>query len=443
MEPSHARRRVLRLGLAALAAPALVRAAPFAREAAPWATASAAPARAAETEEVPIGAIYPLSGPLAVLGDEGLRGLELAVEERNAAGGVLGRRLRLLKADATDPASAAGEAKRLIGERAVALFGTHSGPLSLAAAQAAELAGTPYFELCAGADSLTERGLRALFRACPANGALGSASVDAVADVLAPLWGRPASGMRVALLHRDGAGDGAGIADTQLARLQVRGMVLADRVPYMRDTADLQPIVQRLRAAEVEVVLHAGATGDATLLFGQMRQAGWRPRMVVGAGSAYALADAAAVGPDLDGAMAVSLAAYAVREDACPGVGAAAAAYEKRYGMKPRSGHPWRVWWGHGCSWTRCTARVGLRWTGCGRRCWPRTCPWAARRRAGARGSTSAGRTDGRARCCCNGKAGRRSRSGRRRWRWRRRGRDWARRPARRGRAVPTGREAA
>ena len=339
MEPSHARRRVLRLGLAALAAPALVRAAPFAREAAPWATASAAPARAAETEEVPIGAIYPLSGPLAVLGDEGLRGLELAVEERNAAGGVLGRRLRLLKADATDPASAAGEAKRLIGERAVALFGTHSGPLSLAAAQAAELAGTPYFELCAGADSLTERGLRALFRACPANGALGSASVDAVADVLAPLWGRPASGMRVALLHRDGAGDGAGIADTQLARLQVRGMVLADRVPYMRDTADLQPIVQRLRAAEVEVVLHAGATGDATLLFGQMRQAGWRPRMVVGAGSAYALADAAAVGPDLDGAMAVSLAAYAVREDACPGVGAAAAAYEKRYGMKPRSGH--------------------------------------------------------------------------------------------------------
>lgn len=330
MTPSHTRRRVLRLGLAALAAPALVRVSSRAP--------SAAPARATEAEEVPIGAIYPLSGPLAVLGSEGLRGLELAVEERNAAGGVLGRRVRLLKADATDPAAAAGEAKRLIGERVCALFGTHSGPLSLAAAQAAELAGTPHFELCAGADALTDRGLRGVFRTCPTNGALGAAAVDAVAEVLAPLWGRPATGVRVALLHRDGA-DGTGIAEAQLARLQVRGMVLADRVPYMRDTADLRPILQRLRAAEADVVLHAGAAGDATPLFGQMRQIGWRPRMVVGAGSAYALADAAAVGPDLDGAMAVDLASYAVREDACPGVGAAAAAYEKRYGMKPRSGH--------------------------------------------------------------------------------------------------------
>ena len=329
MAPSHARRRLLRFGLAALAACASPRAS--------GGTAVAAPARAGETEDLTIGAIYPLSGPLAVLGDEGLRGLELAVEERNAAGGVLGRRLRLLKADATDPAAAAGEAKRLIGERAGVLFGTHSGALSLAAAQAAELAGTPYFELCAGADALTERGLRGMFRTCPTNGALGAAAVDAVAEVLAPLWGRPPAGVRVALLHRDGA-DGTGIADAQLARLQVRGMVLADRVPYMRDTADLQPILQRLRAAEAEVVLHAGGAGDATLLFGQMHRLGWRPRMVVGTGSAYASADPAAVGPDLDGAMAVDLAAYAVREQACPGAGAAAAAYERRYGMKPRSG---------------------------------------------------------------------------------------------------------
>ena len=61
--------------------------------------AAAAPAvlrRAlAQPDAIPLGALYPLSGALALLGDESFRGLELAVEDRNAAGGLLGRPVRL------------------------------------------------------------------------------------------------------------------------------------------------------------------------------------------------------------------------------------------------------------------------------------------------------------------------------------------------------------
>ena len=59
------------------------------------AAAAAAPRiAAAQAAELRFGALYPFSGGLGLLGDESFRGLEVAVEERNAAGGVLGRLAR-------------------------------------------------------------------------------------------------------------------------------------------------------------------------------------------------------------------------------------------------------------------------------------------------------------------------------------------------------------
>lgn len=284
---------------------------------------------------LPVGALYPFSGPHAVLGDESFRGLELAVEERNAAGGLLGRPLQLVRADAADATAAASEARRLTETARVGLvFGTLGGPLSLAATQVTERAGVPYFELCAVPDALTERGLRLVFRSCPTAAMLGAAAADAVLDTLTPLWRVLPGSLRVALLHREGL-DSAGLADAQDARLRVRSAPPVVRLSYPRDATDLTVAIQRCRADGVDVVLHTGAPGDVAPFFRQMRAAGWLPRMVVGTGPAYSLADtAAAVGPPLEGAMNVDLPQYGAR-----GTGAAAAAYERRYGMRPRCGH--------------------------------------------------------------------------------------------------------
>ena len=122
---------------------------------------AAAPARA-QGAEPRLGALFPFSGPLAPLGDEGFRGLEMAVEERNAQGGLFGRPIRLAKGDATDPAQASAEARRLIGvEKVGALFGTYSSALALPASQVAELQGLCYLELLAVADALTAHGFAA------------------------------------------------------------------------------------------------------------------------------------------------------------------------------------------------------------------------------------------------------------------------------------------
>src|SRR5579875_1244189 len=59
--------------------------------------------------------------------------------------------------------------------------------------------------------------------------------------------------------------------------------------------------------------------------------------MVVGAGGGYSLSHTAStLGPEFEGTLTADFPPYA---DAVPGVRDVEAAYEKKYGAKPRSGH--------------------------------------------------------------------------------------------------------
>lgn len=289
---------------------------------------------------LPIGALYPFSGVLALLGDESFRGLELAVEERNAAGGLLGRPLRLVKGDAADPAQAVSETRRLLGtEQVASVFGTFASPLVFAASPVTELAGVPYFELGAVGDPVTERGFKYLFRSCPVASAFAAATVDAVVAALAPLWGVEASTLKLAILNEDGL-YGASVSGFQVAACKQAGLTVVERMAYGAATSDLGSVVQRLRGAAADVVLHTGYQNDVVLFYRQMKQVGWKPRMIVGAGGGYSLSDtAAAIGPDFEGTANVDFTPYAVNERAAPGVHEVEAAYAKKYGAKPRSGH--------------------------------------------------------------------------------------------------------
>lgn len=68
-----------------------------------------------EAETIKIGCVLELSGPLAHMGEMMLDGAKMAVEEINAAGGVLGKQLELLAEDgATDPAIGFDRVKKLV-----------------------------------------------------------------------------------------------------------------------------------------------------------------------------------------------------------------------------------------------------------------------------------------------------------------------------------------
>jgi branched-chain amino acid transport system substrate-binding protein len=304
------------------------------------AAVAARSATAADAETWTFGALFPFSGSLALLGDESFRGLDLATEERNAAGGVLGRQVRLVRGDVSEQAQAAAEAKRLIGEaKAVALFGTLASALAFAASAVAELAGVPYFELNASADPITERGFKYLFRSCPLASAAAALSLDAVSGVLAPLWQMDPATPKLAILHEESL-FGTTMAGLQEARCHERRLNLLETLSYATNTLDFGSIAQRLRGSGIDVVLHTGYANDIVLFFRAMKQAGWRPRMVIGGGAGYALNDTAvALGQDFDGVMNVDTTQYRVAEAFAPGVGAVAAAYQRKYGAPPRSGH--------------------------------------------------------------------------------------------------------
>ncbi|MFH5926167.1 ABC transporter substrate-binding protein [Roseomonas xinghualingensis] len=286
-----------------------------------------------------VGAIYPLTGSAGLLGDESFRGLEMAVEERNAAGGLLSRPIRLLRADAPDEAAAVAETRRLMGqERAAFLFGSYSSPVSFAATQLSDAQGIPFFELCAIADGIMERGFRNVFRTCPQASDFARVAARAVAEVLPPLLELPRSALRVGLLHEDGL-YGNSLAELQVARLREANIQVAERIGYPARSADLTPAVQRLREASVNVLLHAANQNDVILLFRNLREAGWRPRMIIGSGAGYSLSDTArSVGPSMDGVMDIGFTQFAISDRIAPGNAAFAEAYKRRYGSDPRCG---------------------------------------------------------------------------------------------------------
>ncbi len=289
---------------------------------------------------LPLGALFPFSGPLSLLGDESFRGLDLAADARNAAGGLLGRRITLVRGDAADAKQGTAEAKRLIGPaHCPAIFGTFSSTVALAASAETELAGVPYFELDALADAMTGRGFKLLFRTGATAAACGDLAVDTIADLLAPRWDTAPAQLHVTILHQDGPA-GTNIAAAAQARAAARGLRQVDSIAYAAAILDFAPIVQRLRGAGADVVLHSGLLSDVLLFHRALQQAGWRPRMVVGVGGAYALADTGqALGAAIEGVLAVGVTPYHISVVVAPGAAQVAAAYQRKYGAPPRSGH--------------------------------------------------------------------------------------------------------
>jgi branched-chain amino acid transport system substrate-binding protein len=291
--------------------------------------------------DIKIGALFPLSGGLALLGDESFRGAEIAVAERNAAGGIRGEQISLVKADAVDAAQAVGTARRLVSnENVTAVFGSYSSALSFAATQVTELAGVPYFELGAVSDPITDRGMKYVFRSNPTAKNFARGTITAVTELVAPALKVDAKSLKIAIIHED-ALYGTTIAGFQKQFATEQGLNIVEVLPYSAKAVDLSSLILRLKGAGADVVLQTSYQNDTTLFFRQIREAGYAPKAVVGAGGGYSMQDTAqAVGAkNIEGVLDVDFPQFQTNEAGAPGIQAFAETYRKQYGMEPRSGH--------------------------------------------------------------------------------------------------------
>jgi branched-chain amino acid transport system substrate-binding protein len=103
-------------------------------------------ALAAQAEMVKIGLLAPLTGPAAADGEEFVRGVEWAIEEANARGGVAGYTFELEVADVRDQSAAnvSSAAERLIGTEGVEVILTGYASLTMFEVDLMAEAGMPY-----------------------------------------------------------------------------------------------------------------------------------------------------------------------------------------------------------------------------------------------------------------------------------------------------------
>ena len=111
--------------------------------------------RAQSADVIRFGHLTPRTGFLGPLGEYGVMAAELAVEEINAAGGVMGRKVELLKEDSVNPQTASTKAERMIERDKVAcIIGEISSASALTIAQVAQRNKTLYINTGANSDQL-------------------------------------------------------------------------------------------------------------------------------------------------------------------------------------------------------------------------------------------------------------------------------------------------
>jgi len=108
-----------------------------------------------QDQPIRLGHLTPRTGFLGQAGEQGFRGATLAVEEANAAGGVLGRKLELIAEDSVNPATAVNKAQKLIErDKVVCLIGEVSSASALAIGEQALRFKTPFFNTGSNSDAL-------------------------------------------------------------------------------------------------------------------------------------------------------------------------------------------------------------------------------------------------------------------------------------------------
>jgi branched-chain amino acid transport system substrate-binding protein len=109
----------------------------------------------AQSDTIRFGHLTPRTGFLGQSGEYGFRGATLAVEEINAAGGVLGRKIDLIAEDSVNPATAVNKAQKLVErDKVMVLIGEVSSASAGAIAEQALKYKTPYFNTGANSDAL-------------------------------------------------------------------------------------------------------------------------------------------------------------------------------------------------------------------------------------------------------------------------------------------------
>jgi len=229
------------------------------------------------SDSVTIGAIFPLSGPVAFYGNESRDGAQLAIDEINAAGGLLGKKLTLLSEDDEGDASKAVNAltKLTTRDKVSFIIGSSTSGPTQAMSTLAQSSKVVLVSPSATNINVTKAG-DFIFRACFIDPFQGVVGADFAYDTL--------GGRKAAVLYDAGADYNTGLADSFKSQFKADGgQVVADEA-YQTGDVDFNAQITRIKAANPDVVYLPNYYNDVSLQAKQLRDQGITCALIGGDG---------------------------------------------------------------------------------------------------------------------------------------------------------------
>jgi branched-chain amino acid transport system substrate-binding protein len=219
--------------------------------------------------------VVPLSGSSAPIGPNMRNGAQLAVDEINAAGGLLGRQVELdVEDEACDATSAVAAANKLVSAKSVISVGGYCSSATLPTLPVFDKAGVPMIIPAANSEQLVAQRLRSVFLLNPTGAQQSEAALK---------WITKRGAKNVAILD-DNTSYSTDIAK-RTAELAKQAGITATNTSVTPGESDYGSTVTKVLGQNPDLVYWTGYFQEGGLLVDQFRRAGYAKDFMVADGS--------------------------------------------------------------------------------------------------------------------------------------------------------------
>lgn len=226
--------------------------------------------------QIKLGVAGPITGPNAAFGAQLKNGAEQAVEDINAAGGVMGQKIVLSSGDdASDPKQGVSLANKMAADGVKWVVGHFNSGVSIPSSEVYQESGMIEITPAATNPKFTDRKMWNTFRTCGRDDQQGA--------VAGAYLSTHFKGKKIAVVH-DKTPYGKGLADETQKAMEGKGLKAVMYEGINPGEKDYSALVSKLKQANVDAVYYGGLHTEAGLIIRQMRDQGLNAPMMSGDG---------------------------------------------------------------------------------------------------------------------------------------------------------------
>jgi len=228
------------------------------------------------TAQIKVGVAGPITGGSAAFGLQLKNGVEQAVADINAAGGINGQKIQLFVGDDRgDPKEGVSVANKFAAEGVKFVVGHFNSGVTMPASEVYNENGMLSITPAATNPRITERKMWNMFRVCGRDDQQGGVAGNLIADKF--------KGKRVAVVH-DKTTYGQGLADETRKAMNKGGVKEVLYEGVNREDKDFTALVSKLKAANIDLLYWGGLHDTGGLIVRQMRDQGVKAPLMGGDG---------------------------------------------------------------------------------------------------------------------------------------------------------------